>query len=213
MLGIREDEVMEVLVRVKPPQRLSRWSPLPIKPGHRSLCPQFYLRGEPDEPGDPPVMVGTGPVLFTDGRYVVTSNWDDYLLEHHDETWTPPRNFSADDPFGTGPRFYGPLRFGRYQAALVRRHGLSRAVQSLKPPLRLINWSVSDSSVGIVITGSVFGHRDHAPDKQIKMIPVFCSGRFVKAVTGQEYVLYDPSLEFRMSRGGHDPLRPLLGIW
>ena len=213
MLGIREDEFTEQLVRVNPPQRLSRWTPVPIRPGHRTLCPQFYLLGELDGAGDPPATVGTGPVIFTDGRYVVTSNWDDYLLEEHHQAWTPPRKFNADDPFGTGARFHGPLRFERYQAALMRRQGLSGAVKSLQPPLRLTDWTVTDNPVGIVITGFVVGHRDYAPDERINVIPVFSSGRFVQAVTGREYVVYDPSLEFRIARGGHDPLRPLLGIW
>jgi hypothetical protein len=225
MLGVNwgSDEFGR-LVRVAPPKRLSRWTPIPIigTRGPRSPFAQFHLLGEIDEGGQPAGTTSTEPILYIDGRYVVTTSGDDYLLEDHSQSWTPPKKFNPDEPFGRS-RFHGPFRFYRQQRFFfpwIRRRSESWLayrgrqrflVANVVAPLRLIDWTAFEGANGIVISGIVHGHPAYAPNTRLEISPVFTCGRFVKA-GAHEYVLHEPALEHRVAMRGHDPRRPLIGL-
>jgi hypothetical protein len=211
MLGQKVEEFGITLMRVGAPLCMSGWMPVQINRKHR-LSPfrQFQLIGEIDLVGDLLVRA-TEPVLYTDGRYVLTTSGDEYLLENHNACWTPPKGFSADDPFGA-PRFHGPLRFGRWQAELMDWHRHSAWVRGLTPPARLVDWTAFTSSSGIKITGFVIGDRVCPAQTRVTFNPVFTLGRYVKAADGRDFVLYEPDLEFRKAMGGHNPRQPLIGL-
>jgi len=210
MLGTMLDELETRIFRVNAPLCLSGWMPIQIDQKRRRWpFGQFHLLGEVELDGELTVRA-TEPVLFTDGRYVVTTGGDDYLLELPNRAWTPPKKFNADEPFGT--RFHGPLRFGPWQARFMQWHRHSQMVRGLNPPIRLVDWTATDSPQGIVITGFVFGRSDYDPKTRIKVRPVLTQGRFVKGDDKREYILYDPSLDFRKYKRGHDPLNPFAGM-
>jgi len=210
MLGMKIDELETEIVRVNAPLRLSGWMPIQIERKRRRWpFGQFHLLGEMDLDGELTVRA-TEAVLFTDGRYIVTTGGVDYLLEYPNQAWNKPKKFNADDPFGT--RFHGPLRFGRLQADLMPWHRHSLWVRGIKSPLRMVDWTATNSEHGIVVSGFICGRPDYDPYQRIKVRPVFTEGRYMKGDDGKEYVLYDPSIEFRVYKRGHDPLRPFEGM-